>query len=214
MKLSILALIFLTLVAVAVISFMAGRGFRGPVHGPAGHSRPEPVRQALAGESALLEVLVLRRPIESGSAEFLDASLAAAVGIKNPESWDFLEMLLVNRGENPVCVSSSALTLRRQAGSEVLAQRLSELPVAELVPATRAPFLSVYSTAEPELAGRSERREVVAVPAGVEFHDWAGARFGEIELAPARVDARFFRAWLLGENRQGKLLKAVLVQGG
>ncbi|HMS18083.1 MAG TPA: hypothetical protein PKA37_14660 [Planctomycetota bacterium] len=214
MKLSLIALIFLALVAVAVVSFMAGRGSRRPPAALTGHSRPEPVRQVLAGGGSGLEILVLRRPIESGSAEFLDASLATSVGVRDPQAWDFLELLLVNRGEQSIPVAASGLTLRGPEGKEVGARRLRDLPEADIVPATRAPFLSVFSSAESDLLGGFERREVVAVPAGTEFSEWTGAAFGDIELSPARIDARSFRAWLLGENRQGSLLSAVLVRGG
>lgn len=196
MKGPAIALLAAAGVAVVVLASLEFGGLRrrqpALLRTPPGSPGHVPV---LHGDDQGFGILLMRRDLEQGDPRFLDAALAAVLGV-DPARYMFLDLVVVNRTSGPRPLSLHDARLLGRDGTESPLRRLRDLEPGKAPAAGRDLAISLWSPGETDVPAGAYRREIVAVDGVVPFDGFSRGWLGGVELKTGRAIPAALSAWL------------------
>jgi hypothetical protein len=158
----------------------------------------------LAGSDGNLDVIVAPRDGHPERWLFLDVSVANALGLVEPFP-RYVQVLVVNRGQDPLPFEASTLQIRTSEG-KVIGGRALDARVPNTAQVRH--WLALFGPARGrEIEPGRFRRELVALPEAPDFDAALGGSVGGLELERARLSAAGLERYL---ESPGPGLRALL----
>jgi hypothetical protein len=149
----------------------------------------------LAGQTAERAVVLKPRYADPAQADFTDRALAEKIGAE-PGSWRFVEVWVVNRGQDDVASLRVPPTVTARAASSTALVPLRDLDSAASSPAAAVHVRDLAPDPAVVLRKGSFRRTVYALASSIRFEQLVSAEVDGIALTPRETTEDAIEAFL------------------